>query len=181
VKNAQAWRASEYELRGGHWRSARNAAEVAVGSQITDAVARVYAEHLPQHARGRLLDLRCGHVPLYGAYRPWVSEVTCVDWADGAHLVSVRDPSQPLRSATEARFVRLNGLLLLALRPLRGVVDVQADLLAKVPLAGAPLALAMQARAFGGTAVGARVAAVSSRHFPLGHFLVAQCVAPDPA
>ena len=247
MKNAQAWRATKYEFRGGHWRTARNAAEVGVGSRlITDAVARVYEEHLPQHARGRLLDLGCGQVPLYGAYRPWVSDVTCVDWADGTHVDRVCDLSRPLpfddagfdtiilsdvlehiaepallwremarllapggkvlvnvpflywvhahpndyyrytEFALE-RFVRSNRLSLLTLRPLGGVVDVQSDLLAKVlakiPLVGAPLALAVQAlaRAFGRTTMGTRVTAVSSRHFPLGYFLIAERAADDPA
>lgn len=247
MKNEQAWRATKYQFRHGRWRSARNAAEVGVGSRlITDAVARMYDEHLRPHARGRLLDLGCGQVPLYGAYRPWVSEITCVDWVDGPHIDRVCDLSRPLpfddagfdtiilsdvlehiaepallwremaRLLTPGgkilmnapflywlhaqphdyyrytefaleRFVHSNGLSLVTLRPLGGVVDVQADLLAKllakVPFVGAPLALAVQALAYalGRTAAGARMASVSARHFPLGYFLIAQRTVPDPA
>jgi SAM-dependent methyltransferase len=35
--------------------------------------------------RGRLADLGCGSVPLYDAYRPLVSSITCVDWAHSPH------------------------------------------------------------------------------------------------
>lgn len=66
---------------------------------MTDAVARVYGEQLPLHAQGRLLDLGCGAVPLYGVYKGLVREVTCVDWAPGDpvdHLDMCCDLSQPL-------------------------------------------------------------------------------------
>lgn len=48
-------------------------------------VADCYAEALPIHARGHLLDLGCGTVPLYGTYRDYVTEVTCVDWGNSLH------------------------------------------------------------------------------------------------
>jgi len=48
-------------------------------------IADRYQKALPVHARGRLLDMGCGSAPLYGAYRNHVSEVTCVDWANGPH------------------------------------------------------------------------------------------------
>jgi SAM-dependent methyltransferase len=243
VKNQAAWRTSKFEWRGGRWRTARDAAEVGVGSRlITDAVARVYGEQLPLHARGALLDLGCGKVPLYGAYRDMVGEVTCVDWAPSEpvdHLDLRCDLTQPLplgdgvfdtivlsdvlehipepaqlwsemaRMLTPGgkilmnvpffywlhahphdyyrytnfaleRFVERSGLQLLTLRPLGGVLDVLADMLAKlldkIPLIGTPLALALQGLvgAFGRTGPGARLATVSARHFPLGYFLVAQ-------
>lgn len=78
------------------------------------------------------------------------------------------------------RFVRISGLSLVTLHPLGGLLDVLADLAAKllekVPLAGAPLAIGLQAAvgAFGRTRLGAHVVAVSARHFPLGYFVVAE-------
>ncbi len=240
MKNAERWRPTKFVLRGGGWRTSRDPAEVGAGSRlITDAVARCYGAELPRHARGRLLDLGCGAVPLYGAYRALVDEVTCVDWAAGEHVDLACDLSEPLPFADASfdtivlsdvlehvpdpallwremtrvlrpggrivmnvpffywlhahphdyyrytrfaleRFVRLNGLQLLALQPLGGVLDVLADLLAKLldklPLVGGLLARGLQAAvgAFGRTKPGARVAEVSARHFPLAYFLVAQ-------
>ncbi len=48
------------------------------------------------HARGRLLDLGCGAVPLYGMYRDLVSEITCVDWPNSLHNSSHVDISADL-------------------------------------------------------------------------------------
>jgi SAM-dependent methyltransferase len=240
LKNAQAWRPTKFALRGGHWRAATDPAEVGVGSRlITDAVARVYDTHLPQHARGRLLDLGCGRVPLYGAYRALVAEVTCVDWAEAEHVDLAHDLSTPLPFSDAAfdtvilsdvlehvpepallwremarvlapggtilmnvpffywlhahphdyyrytrfaleRFVAMNGLVLLTLRPLGGIGEVLADLLAKLldklPVVGAPLAMGLQALVggFGRTGPGSRIAEASARHFPLGYFVVAR-------
>lgn len=240
MKNAQAWRPTKFELRGGRWRSGTNPKEVGTGSRlITDVVALVYDTHLPQHARGRLLDLGCGGVPLYGAYRALVSEVTCVDWAEAEHVDLAHDLSQPLpfddarfdtiilsdvlehvpepallwremtrvlapggkilmnvpffywlhahphdyyrytRFALE-RFVSLNALELVSLRPLGGIGEVLADLVAKLldklPLIGPPLAVGLQAvvGAFGRTALGRRIAERSASHFPLAYFVIAR-------
>ena len=240
MKNAESWKPTKFVQRGGGWRTTRDTREVGAGSRlITDAVARLYGAQLPLHARGRLLDLGCGQVPLYGAYRTLASEVTCVDWADGPHIDRSCDLAEPLPFADASfdtvvlsdvlehvpdpalvwremarvlapggkvimnvpffywlhahphdyyrytnfaleRFVRISGLTLVTLQPLGGVLEVLADLVAKlldkVPLVGAPLALALQAAAgaFGRTSLGARIAERSARHFPLGYFVVAE-------
>jgi len=48
-------------------------------------VASLYSKHIPTFARGRLLDLGCGNVPLFGLYRRFVSETVCVDWGNTLH------------------------------------------------------------------------------------------------
>jgi SAM-dependent methyltransferase len=240
MRNAGAWHSTKFEFRGGRWRSARDRREVGDSSRlITDLVAGIYANHLPRHASGRLLDLGCGKVPLYGIYRSLVSEVTCVDWIAGEHIDHQCDLSEALPFGDASyntiilsdvlehvpdpaklwsemarllapggkvvmnvpffywlhahpydyyrytqfaleRFVAINGLKLILLEPLAGVVevlvDLQSKLLAKLPIVGAPLAVLLQAiaRAFGRTRLGQKVARRSARHFPLGYFLVAQ-------
>ena len=78
------------------------------------------------------------------------------------------------------RFVKLNGLTLILLEPVGGLVEIVADLFAKafskLPLIGPPLAMLTQfvVGAFGRTRLGAKVARVSSRHFPFGYFMIAQ-------
>lgn len=100
MKQSQAWRPGKFVRRGGRLRSSRDAAEVGRGSRlITDQVARVYDKYLPVYARGRLLDLGCGKVPLYEAYRDRVDSVFCVDWAPATpvdHLDLCCDLAQPL-------------------------------------------------------------------------------------
>ncbi len=78
------------------------------------------------------------------------------------------------------RFAALNGLKVVRLDALGGIVEIVADLfakaLSKVPPVGPPLAMALQwaVGAFGRSAFGARTARVSSRHFPFGYFMIAQ-------
>jgi SAM-dependent methyltransferase len=240
MKNQAAWRPTKFELHRGRWRGARDAAELGIGSRLMgDLVAARYQAHLVGHARGRLLDLGCGKAPLYGAYAPLVSDVTCVDWAPGDYIDRHCDLSQPLpfedgrfdtivlsdvlehiaepaqlwREMTRVlapgghvimnvpfyysihahphdyyrytnfaleRFVQLNHLELRVIEPLGGINEILADLLAKalskLPLVGPPLAMALQAAAgaFARTGVGAKIARVSSRHFPLGYFMIAR-------
>ena len=240
MKNQATWKPTKFELHRGRWRGTRDARELGVGSRLMgDLVAAEYQAHLPGHAGGRLLDLGCGKVPLYGAYAPLVSEVTCVDWAPGVHIDLHCDLSEPLpfdaarfdtiilsdvlehmpepallwREMTRVlapgghvvmnvpfyysvhahphdyyrytnfaleRFVQMNGLRLVHLQAFGGINEILADLIAKalskLPLAGPPLAMAVQALAgaFVRTGVGAKVARASSRHFPLGYFMSAQ-------
>lgn len=78
------------------------------------------------------------------------------------------------------RFATLNAFDTLHLVAVGGIVEIMADLcskaLSKLPLFGPPLAMLTQwmARGFANSAVGTRVAQTSSRHFPLGYFMIAQ-------
>ncbi|MEO8057364.1 MAG: class I SAM-dependent methyltransferase [Burkholderiales bacterium] len=86
MKNEHAWKPSKYVLRRGVLSASRDVKEVGVASRlIADLVAARYAAALPHYARGKLVDLGCGKVPLYGAYRPHVASVTCVDWGNSFH------------------------------------------------------------------------------------------------
>jgi SAM-dependent methyltransferase len=98
MKNEASWQPSKFSIENGR---------VSVGPAASDGswlmtrlVAAAYEKHLPAHARGRLVDLGCGTVPLYAAYRPLVSEVTCVDWSgndtSARHLDVAHDLNQPL-------------------------------------------------------------------------------------
>ena len=101
MRHADRWIESKYVQRSGRLVASRNTAEVGVASRlITDRTAALYDQHLPHYARGRLIDLGCGKVPLFGRYRGLVDEVTCVDWPHsvhvGHHLDLEADLSQPL-------------------------------------------------------------------------------------
>ncbi|WP_437809290.1 class I SAM-dependent methyltransferase [Sorangium sp. So ce1078] len=83
MKNEATWRETKYVKRGGRLRASTDLREVVMGSRLCgDCIARLYEEYLPRYARGATADLGCGKVPLYGAYRPHVSSVTCVDWGN---------------------------------------------------------------------------------------------------
>ncbi len=82
MKNRDAWRPSKYVRENGRLRASRNPADVGVSSRLmVDLIAAWYQVSLKAHARGRLLDLGCGKVPLFAEYRDLVTENVCVDWA----------------------------------------------------------------------------------------------------
>ena len=92
MKNEENWRPSKYVVKKGRLRASRSPDEVGVGSRfIADIVAETYQIYIPKFARGRLLDLGCGQAPLYGMYRPHVTEVTCVDWSNSPHPAEYLD------------------------------------------------------------------------------------------
>ena len=87
MRNSTEWRPTKYVASAGNLRVSLDPAQVGVGSRIVaDAVARRYAKHIPEHCRGRLLDLGCGYVPLYQTYRDYIDDVVCVDWPDSLHV-----------------------------------------------------------------------------------------------
>jgi SAM-dependent methyltransferase len=87
MRSAELWRPTKFVRKDGELRGSRNPAHVTVSSRfITDQVALHYDRALRNHARGRLLDMGCGHVPLYESYRGLVSENVCIDWENTAHV-----------------------------------------------------------------------------------------------
>ncbi len=86
MKSVDIWKPSKYILKGDKLRASRDPIEVSLGSRlITDIVATFYQKYLKQYANGRLLDLGCGKVPLYEAYKSFVKENICVDWENTLH------------------------------------------------------------------------------------------------
>lgn len=86
MRNRKDWQPTKFVLTGASLRASRDPEQVGVSSRLmADCVADVYQLNLPTFARGRLLDLGCGEVPLYGAYRDYVTDVVCVDWGDTLH------------------------------------------------------------------------------------------------
>ena len=98
MKREQDWRPTKFAHQHGRLSAGPNARDASW--LISQLVAQAFERHLPSHAHGRLLDLGCGLVPLYAAYRPLVSEITCVDWGDsphaGLHVDIEHDLNRPL-------------------------------------------------------------------------------------
>ena len=86
MKNKEQWTPGKFIYRDGKLQSSRDSKEVAAGSRLsTNLIARCYDTYLGQYASGRLLDLGCGRVPLYAAYKDHVTDNVCVDWANTRH------------------------------------------------------------------------------------------------
>ena len=89
MREPEKWKPSKFEPHAGGWRASRDAAFVGAGSRLyVELLARTLFGLISTHARGRLIDLGCGDVPLYGAYRGLASEVTCSDWGHSRHGTS---------------------------------------------------------------------------------------------
>jgi len=86
MRSPTTWRASKYVIAHGRLRPSRDAGALAPSSRL---IARLltdrYQPALATHARGRLLDLGCGTVPFYAAYRDQVDDNICVDWPSSLH------------------------------------------------------------------------------------------------
>jgi len=81
MKHKDKWTPSKFVYRKGKLISSRNPKEVGVGSRlIADITATLYDTYIPKYAKGKLIDLGCGKVPLFEAYRKYVTDNVCVDW-----------------------------------------------------------------------------------------------------
>jgi SAM-dependent methyltransferase len=86
MRNKEKWAPSKYVYKKNKLVASRDTEEVGSGSRlIADLVAALYDEYIKVHARGRLIDLGCGKVPLYLAYQNYVSDVLCIDWENTLH------------------------------------------------------------------------------------------------
>lgn len=86
MKNADIWKPSKYELVNGELVSSKNPEEVGAGSfLLVSVIADIYNGYISEYASGKLLDLGCGKIPMYGYYRNFVTDTVCVDWINTAH------------------------------------------------------------------------------------------------
>ncbi|PKP45540.1 MAG: hypothetical protein CVT95_08515, partial [Bacteroidetes bacterium HGW-Bacteroidetes-12] len=101
MQSKDQWIPSKYILKRNKLKASRNKKDVTVSSRLfVDLVASFYQENIPLYVSGNLLDLGCGKVPLYEAYKNYTLDVTCVDWANTIHknpfLDIETDINQPL-------------------------------------------------------------------------------------
>lgn len=87
MKNIDMWQPSKYILsKNGRLRASMDPGEVGISSRlIVNLVARFYDIYLKQYAKGKLIDLGCGKVPLFAAYKHHVTDIVCVDWENTLH------------------------------------------------------------------------------------------------
>jgi SAM-dependent methyltransferase len=86
MRNKDNWTPSKFVYKGGRLISSRDSREVGVGSRlITDIVASFYDVYIPKFAKGKLIDLGCGKVPLFEAYKDYITDNVCIDWESSLH------------------------------------------------------------------------------------------------
>jgi SAM-dependent methyltransferase len=86
MKAKESWEPSKYIYKNNKLIASRDRKQVGPGTRlIADLVAQIYDENLQKYAKGKLLDLGCGTVPFYIAYKNYVTENVCVDWENTLH------------------------------------------------------------------------------------------------
>jgi len=86
LKNQDRWTPSKFVYKNGRLIASRDPKEVGIASRlITDLVAGFYDTYIKKYVRGYLIDLGCGKVPLYEVYKDYITNNTCVDWANTLH------------------------------------------------------------------------------------------------
>ena len=86
MQNQDKWKPSKFTYNKGKLTASKDVKEVSIGSRLNVAlIADFYHSNLEQHAKGKLLDLGCGKVPLYAAYKAFITDNICVDWANTFH------------------------------------------------------------------------------------------------
>ena len=86
MKNAEHWKPSKFIYKNNKLIASRNPNTVGIASRlVVDIVAAKYEANLKNHVTGRLIDLGCGDVPLYEAYKNYCLDCTCADWENTKH------------------------------------------------------------------------------------------------
>ena len=92
MKNTDKYKQTKYKIKDGRINPSADKKNVQVSSWlITKLISKCYEENIPIYARGRLLDLGCGNVPLFDAYKPYIENNICVDWGNSVHKNSYLD------------------------------------------------------------------------------------------
>jgi len=100
MQNIKKWKPSKFVYKKGKLVASRNKQEVSLSSRLmADLIAKFYDQVLPTYAKGNLLDLGCGKVPLYGAYKDKISNCICVDWDNSLHKNEFIDKSVDLNES----------------------------------------------------------------------------------
>lgn len=86
MRNIDRWQPTKFALIDGRLSGDPTGKHIGVGSRLQgDLLAEYYGRAVKAYARGRLLDLGCGNVPLYVAYKDLAEEVICLDWPATIH------------------------------------------------------------------------------------------------
>lgn len=81
MKNEELWKPSRFIVKKGRLAVNPDLEKSGNGSFLANTMtADFYSRFIPKYAKGELLDLGCGDVPLYGFYKKYIENNTCVDW-----------------------------------------------------------------------------------------------------
>lgn len=92
MKNIENYKQTKYYIHNQRIKPSNDRNELQTSSWlIAKLVGDSYEKYIPKYAKGELLDLGCGSVPLYDAYKTYIKSNICVDWSNTVHENSYLD------------------------------------------------------------------------------------------
>jgi ubiquinone/menaquinone biosynthesis C-methylase UbiE len=86
MKNIERWKPSKYKVKNGRLLATNNREELNASSYLmAQLIADFYSDRLGKYASGKLLDLGCGKIPMYGMYKKYITDCVCIDWENTEH------------------------------------------------------------------------------------------------
>lgn len=86
MQNEKLWKPTKFVKSKNSFRITNDTSVTGIGYRLIGHIqAKFYSELIRKHAKGKLLDLGCGNVPLYEMYKPLVDNVICADWPNSLH------------------------------------------------------------------------------------------------
>lgn len=107
MRNESRWSPTKFVMRAGRLTASTDTNFVSAASRLNVELLAVELQQLlKSFARGRVLDLGCGSVPLFEVYCGLAKSVTCVDWSSSehrhAHVDLEANLNEPLALASES-------------------------------------------------------------------------------
>lgn len=97
MMNQDIWLETKFIMKNGTLKANKNTKHVSLSSRLmVNLIGDYYQENISKHVSGLLLDLGCGSVPLYEAYKPFIKDNICVDWQNSMHKNNFLDLSADL-------------------------------------------------------------------------------------
>ena len=86
MKNIEKYKQTKFHTYNGKISPTNDTRYLLGGSWLNAKyISNMYQKYIPQYAKGKLLDLGCGYVPLYDLYRPYIEDNICADWVNTLH------------------------------------------------------------------------------------------------
>ncbi len=86
MRNKEQWTPSKFVYRKKKLQISLVEKEVNIASRLVGKIiADFYDQNIKLYAKGKLLDLGCGKVPLYATYKDFITENICIDWTNTLH------------------------------------------------------------------------------------------------
>jgi SAM-dependent methyltransferase len=86
MKNIEHWKPTKFMLVNNHLQPSSIVSNTSF--RMASYISLFYTENISKYASGKLLDLGCGTVPLFGYYKQFVESNICADWDNCEHETS---------------------------------------------------------------------------------------------